>query len=306
MIMFNKLPDRLAGKIRPFFDLLLIIRHIQEYDVVIIGNIKTAQVLALFKRLFHIKGAKQITLELMLDEESQSIIWRIKRIIQRLIFSSMDIIFVSSTREVKAYSRRFHLPENRFRFLHFHTNVIKPSIIQRPDSYILSAGRTGRDYHTFAEAIKGLPVEIVLISDPKSIKGISLPENTRLFINIPREQYLELIKNCRFVIVPLQKRMKSTGQVVILEAMAFGKPVIATDTIGAMDYITHKKTGMLVPPQDFVSLRNAILELMNNQSLQNTVSVNALDFVKKNCIFEKYVNKILDIAEEIAEERAFS
>jgi len=297
--IFNKLSDRLPLNLKAFFNFILIIKHMKGYDVIITANIKTGQMIALFKKLLNIKSTRQIILELMLDEEVQTIKWKIKRMIQKFIFSSMDIIFVSSTREVKTYSRRFNLPENQFKFLHFHTNITEPRIIQRPNSYILSAGRTGRDYHTLAEAVRGLPVEVVFICDSKSIKGVSLPENVKLFINIPREQYLELIKNCRFVVVPLEKRVKSTGQVVILEAMAFGKPVIATDTVGTMDYITHKQTGMLVSSKDSVSLKNAILELLNNQSLQNTISVNAFKFIKEDCTFERYVTNILEVAENI-------
>jgi len=293
-------PGRLSRLVKPFVNALVILGHRRRYDVVILGNIKTAQIVALFIRFMPLRRLRLIVLEVMLDEESRSIWWRFKRSLQRFLFSSIDVIFVSARREIETYSRRFDLPESRFRFLHFHTNITEPRMIRRPEGYLLSAGRTGRDFQTLAEAVRGLPVEVVLISDQQSIDGVSIPENTRLLINIPRREYLELIENSRFVVVPLHRRVKSTGQVAILEAMALGKPVIATDTVGTTDYIKHRKTGLLVPPADPVALREAILELIEGPSLQADFASQALDFIKENCTFEKYVKNILSTAEEIA------
>jgi len=48
---------------------------------------------------------------------------------------------------------------------------------------------------------------------------------------------------------------------VIPEAMAAGRPVIATDAGGPREIVTHGEDGMLVPPGDVDALRDAILEL---------------------------------------------
>lgn len=300
----NRLSHRLPRSLKPLFNSIIIIKNMQRYDVVITANIKTAQLIAIFRKLFNIKNTKHIVLELMLDEESLTTKWKIKRMLQRFIFSSFNVIFVSSSDEVKKYSQRFNLLPDKFRFIHFHTNIIEPKIIRSPKSYILSAGKTGRDYYTLAEAIKDLPVDLVVISDHKSISGINFPENTRILTDISWHNYLELLKNCWFVVVSLQELVKSTGQVVILEAMALGKPVIATETVGTRDYISPEHTGVLVPPGDPFSLRKAIVSLSNNQNLQEEISQNALKFIKENCTFEIYVKKILNTAEKICETRS--
>lgn len=296
-----KLSDKLPVRLKPFLNTLIIIKNMRRYDVVITANIKTAQLIAIFRKLFNIKKTKQIILELMLDEEALTIKWKIKRLIQRFILSSVDVTFVSSSDEVKKYSKRFNSLPGRFRFIHFHTNIIEPKIIRSPKSYILSAGKTGRDYSTLAEAVKDLPVDLLVISDHKSISEINFPGNTRILTDISWHNYLELLQSCRFVIVPLQKLVKSTGQVVILEAMALGKPVITTETVGTRDYVNSGHTGILVPPGDPFSLRKAICSLIDNQHLQEEISLNALKFIKESCTFDIYVRKILDTAEEIAD-----
>jgi glycosyltransferase involved in cell wall biosynthesis len=50
----------------------------------------------------------------------------------------------------------------------------------------------------------------------------------------------------------------------IIEAMAMGKPVIASDVGGIPDLVTHGCNGLLVPPGDSGALANAILDLYEN------------------------------------------
>ena len=297
--IFNKLSDKLSVNLKPLLNVIIIIKHVRKYDVIITANVKTGQLVALIKRILNLKSPKHIILELMLDEERKTISWKIKRRIQKFILSSVDVIFVSANNEVETYSKRFNIPNEIFSFLHFHTNIIEPGIIYSPNSYILSAGRTGRDYKTLIEAVKDLPVQMFVISDEQSAKGIPLPDNVRLLINIPYHEYLDLIKKCRFVVVPLKELVKSTGQVVILEAMALGKPVIATETVGTRDYIRSGLNGILVPPNDIVSLKNAINKLANDPPLNKSISENALKFINEFCTFDRYVNKILDTAHRL-------
>ncbi len=49
---------------------------------------------------------------------------------------------------------------------------------------------------------------------------------------------------------------------VILEAMASGVPVIATDVSGSRELVVDGKTGLLVPPHDPDALAQAILNML--------------------------------------------
>lgn len=52
--------------------------------------------------------------------------------------------------------------------------------------------------------------------------------------------------------------------VSIIEAMAAGVPVVATQVGGVKDLVTHHETGLLVPPGDSQALASAIVTLLND------------------------------------------
>lgn len=55
--------------------------------------------------------------------------------------------------------------------------------------------------------------------------------------------------------------------IVLIEAMASGLPVVATNTIGPSEIIDHGKTGYLVPKKNVEALQQAISILVENPSL---------------------------------------
>jgi len=275
------------------FDLWVIIANLFRYDVVITGNIKTAQILGLVRSILGLKSPKHVVLELMLDEQRESLKWKFKRAIQKILFSSIDLIFVSSKSEIATYAERLKLPPERFRFLPFHTDIVSPVRISSHKGYILSAGKTGRDFDTLLRAAEGMDVKVVIVSDQYHAQSLKVPQNVSLLVDIPYEDYLKLLRECYFVVVPLCSLVKSTGQVVILEAMGLGKPVIATETVGTIDYIQHGVNGLLVPVGDADALRAAMINLKTDPLLYDRLATNGLDSVCKYHTFDAYVSAIL-------------
>lgn len=76
-----------------------------------------------------------------------------------------------------------------------------------------------------------------------------------------RSDVLEILPHLDIVVIPSLWEGLST---VMLEAMAFRVPVIATHVSGSCEVIRHNETGLLVAPQDPVGLAQAILTLLDN------------------------------------------
>jgi D-inositol-3-phosphate glycosyltransferase len=62
---------------------------------------------------------------------------------------------------------------------------------------------------------------------------------------------------------------------VLIEAMAMGKVIVATNSGGVMEIITDGSTGLLVPPQNVPALAEAILKLLKDQHLRSLFSSEA-------------------------------
>lgn len=61
----------------------------------------------------------------------------------------------------------------------------------------------------------------------------------------------------------------------ILEALAIGRPVITTDSVGCRDAITHGENGLLVEPRSVEELTTAMIELIANPQCLKKMAHNA-------------------------------
>lgn len=75
----------------------------------------------------------------------------------------------------------------------------------------------------------------------------------------------------------------------IPELIQSGVPVIATDTEGVKEILVDKKTGVLIPVDDYNQLANSLKYLINNPSLRKVIGTNAMKEVKEKFDLKKYI-----------------
>ena len=68
---------------------------------------------------------------------------------------------------------------------------------------------------------------------------------------------------------------------VLIEAMAAGKPIVASDVGGVPEIITDQTTGILVPPANPSKLAEACLQILQNESFRNTLVSNAYEVAQQ-------------------------
>jgi len=86
---------------------------------------------------------------------------------------------------------------------------------------------------------------------------------------------------------------------VLLEAMAVGKPIIATDVGGVKEIVEDDNTGILVPPADPKAMGDAIVKLINNKEKAIKMGMNgrkrAESFFNMDFMLTKYERLYQDL-----------
>lgn len=85
---------------------------------------------------------------------------------------------------------------------------------------------------------------------------------------------------------------------VLVEAMAAGKPIVASDTGGIPDLVTHGYNGLLVPPGNPSRLAEAIVTLLKDSNRRQEIGKNGKLLAQRYSL-ESMVEKIETLYEEL-------
>jgi len=148
---------------------------------------------------------------------------------------------------------------------------------------------------------KGLRVKTVIVGDGpysreyEKLAKMAKIENNILFTGFRTDIPL-IMKVCDIFVLPSLSEGLPT---VLLEASACCKPVIATNTGGIPDIITHGKTGFLVEPENINSFVFFIEKLLYNKSLSKKLGKNAYKHVRKKFNWNLIIKRYKDIYAEL-------
>jgi glycosyltransferase involved in cell wall biosynthesis len=152
------------------------------------------------------------------------------------------------------------------------TDRHNPLLDQLPeDGYLLFVGDQSSEkgvkvlLKAYAELRDAPP--LVLIGRQTNEPSFELPSNVSMLGSWPHSLVMQAWKRSSIALVP-SVWAEPFGMVVI-EAMSAGRPVIASRIGGIPDIVTHGESGLLVPPGDADSLRQAIELLLVNQNCAN-------------------------------------
>ncbi|MBN2570455.1 MAG: glycosyltransferase family 4 protein [Deltaproteobacteria bacterium] len=157
-------------------------------------------------------------------------------------------------------------------------------------SFIQAAKHVADRYKDVSFIIVGAGKK-TLISDLKDIAGTLHLEHKLHFLGHRNEINHIMASIDVLVLASLQE---SFGRVLI-EAMACGKPVVATRCGGPEEIVVDGETGFLVPIGDSKEMADAILKLLSNEDLCKEFGKQGRERCEQNFSLNSYIKKIESI-----------
>jgi glycosyltransferase involved in cell wall biosynthesis len=152
-------------------------------------------------------------------------------------------------------------------------------------------GSQARDYRILMDAMRDLPgIKLIVVATPASVADIHIPSNVEMRFHVPLGEVHDIIAHSRFMVLPLAGSQVPCGHVTIVSAMHLGKAVVATRSVGIIDYIKDEISGRLVIPKDSDDLADKIGTLYRDPIETMRLGDEGQRFAKSFCVEQNAVN----------------
>jgi glycosyltransferase involved in cell wall biosynthesis len=161
----------------------------------------------------------------------------------------------------------------------------------------------------FARVIQQLPTARLRIagecySDPEYVDAVrreinraGLEKQVQLLGLLSESMILSEFANCNFLVLPSSQE---TTPMVVAQAMAAGKPVVATQVGGVAEMVgKNSECGILVPVGDIAGLSQAILYLLQDMGLRERMGQSGRKFARQNYFPDEVAGRTAEVYREI-------
>jgi len=122
-------------------------------------------------------------------------------------------------------------------------------------------------------------------------RSLSLAEKVEFIGWLPHEKVAKLLASCRMLIVP--SIWPEPFGIIGLEAMYWGKPVVAFDSGGISTWLRDGENGFLVPRLDINELAEKIDQLLADELLAEKLGMRGRELLQKEFTLERHL-KVLE------------
>jgi len=207
--------------------------------------------------------------------------------------------FVESIMGSDLRARRFIIPNA------VDTSRIRPPEREPEDNIILFVGRLvyRKGLHVLIKAlqrIKGRDFKLYVVGGgymeiPARMlaKAYGVEDKVEFLGVVPEDVKIELYRRAKIVVVP--SIFNESFGIVALEAMAAGRPVIASRVGGLEDIVVNGETGILVEPGSEEQLAEAIELLLDDEPYRRRLGANARRVVEERYSWDVVLDRIVDV-----------
>ena len=195
---------------------------------------------------------------------------------ERLTRQLSGVVLLSETQ--RSHFERIMSPERIFVVPHgVHTEFFTPPKQPSNERVCITVGGHTRDFETLSQAIrlvwkKDPKVRFVAISTHIGHKGQPFEcEGVTFRSGLTDEELLRAYQESTLAVFSFEWAVANNS---LLEAMACGLPIVATDVGGVPEYV-GTEAGIFCPPRDAATLANAMLQILENPARSSAMSAAA-------------------------------
>jgi len=251
----------------------------------------------------------------------------LRRKIENLSMRCLDMFIAVSESTKKAWIERTGIKPDHVRVIYNGIDIKKFSVTSPLDSSLFKSKLEFKD----SDIIIGLTARLTPVKGhqylieaaPQIIKEVPNAHFVFTGDGVAREELKEMAKrlgvdeHIKFLgfrknvaeitavydIAVLPSVALESFGLVLAEAMALGKPVVATNFSGIPEVVTDGVHGFLVPRYDAKALAEAILRLLTNKELTNQMGQAAQKRVHEHFTLERMLRQTFQLYEELCDEQ---
>lgn len=135
------------------------------------------------------------------------------------------------------------------------------------------------------------------------VATLNLKEVVDFLGEIPNSDMPRQYADCDVVVIPSVrvKGVEEASSILLLEAMASGRPVVASDIGGLRESIVDGKTGLLIPDQQPEAIASSVISLATDTKRYDEVVRAARAYVEKERTWTSVAGKHLEVYRAILE-----
>ena len=304
-----------------------VFKYRRSVDVVYVRTFSPPETVALWlgKRIFNKKAI------LMLPStwffEPPSLKNRIYKWILKKAVYSADLIILYTSLMLPEIEKSFpKIRKEKIRYLHNAVNVERFTIGE-PDREILKkympsigskklllyVGRISRKkgildlVKSFSKVVEKEPNVVLALAGReekgytdkvrKLVKELKLESKVIFLGPVPNKDVIHLMRACDLFVYS-----SIGGEGIpraILEAMACGKPVVATRVSGIPEAVRDGETGYLVGVGDYEAFSDRVLKVLRDKQLREKMGMNARALIEREFNYKKIIPQLAQLIEEL-------
>jgi hypothetical protein len=196
----------------------------------------------------------------------------IRQRLARATLTAVDRFIVHSRAEISACSMWLDLPATKFEFVPLQRAIRSVVLAEEQKSpFVLSMGSAHRDYRLLLSVLSELGYPAVVVAGPHAVAGLTIPPNVDIRSGLSIEQCYELVQRARLNVIPVANQHTASGQVTLLDAMMYGRPVVITECPASVDYVINRHDALLVRHGDHDDMKSALRCLWEDASMREAI-----------------------------------